>query len=80
MEKKIKSKVEKLWDIYFCKVCLIVICLGGGVNILDMEKVFFEWGVDLMGVKVKVWKGKWDIKFERVWIGEVRCFKLYIEG
>ncbi|OWZ34169.1 hypothetical protein C356_05300 [Cryptococcus neoformans c45] len=70
VEKKIKSKAEKLWDIHLRKVRSTATCLGGGANIPDKEKVFFEWGVDLTGAKVKVWKGKWDTKLERAWIGE----------
>lgn len=75
MEKKVKSKAEKLWGIHLRKVRSTATRLGGGANIPDTEKIFFEWGIDLTGAKVKTWKGKWDTKLERAWVGEVSHFE-----
>ncbi|KIR26330.1 hypothetical protein I309_04845 [Cryptococcus deuterogattii LA55] len=70
VEKKVKSKAEKLWDIHLRKIRSTATHLGGGANIPDMDKIFFEWGIDLTGTKVKTWKGKWDTKLERAWVRE----------
>lgn len=75
VEKKVKSKAEKLWDIHLRKIRSTATHLGGGANIPDMDKIFFEWGIDLTGTKVKTWKGKWDTKLERAWVREVSHFE-----
>ncbi|WVQ79904.1 hypothetical protein IAT38_002004 [Cryptococcus sp. DSM 104549] len=69
--KKTKTKAEKLWDLHLRKVRSSATRLGIGSTVLDEERRFFEWGVDLDGVKVKGWqeKGKWEGKLERAWVG-----------
>ncbi|WWC86739.1 uncharacterized protein L201_001617 [Kwoniella dendrophila CBS 6074] len=72
---KAKSKAEKLWDIHLKKIRMTSEPLNKGSSTLSesIERVFFEWQIDLTQNKVKNWKviGKSDIKTEkpnRAWV------------